>query len=96
MRNVFSRRISAISFMMRLSLLRVTVRRLLSTSQSSVDPKEMRKFQLLAHRWWDEQGEYSALHSMNDIRVPFIRCGFEDRCFYGYCFSATSVNAENV
>lgn len=51
----------------------VTVRRLLSTSQSSVDPKEMRKFQLLAHRWWDEQGEYSALHSMNDIRVPFIR-----------------------
>ncbi|XP_072189592.1 ubiquinone biosynthesis O-methyltransferase, mitochondrial isoform X2 [Excalfactoria chinensis] len=51
----------------------VTVRRLLSTSQSSVDPKEMRKFQLLAHKWWDEQGEYSALHSMNDIRVPFIR-----------------------
>ncbi|XP_021245339.1 ubiquinone biosynthesis O-methyltransferase, mitochondrial isoform X1 [Numida meleagris] len=51
----------------------VAMRRLLSTSQSSVDPKEMRKFQLLAHRWWDEQGEYSALHSMNDIRVPFIR-----------------------
>uniref|UniRef100_A0A8V0XCN4 Ubiquinone biosynthesis O-methyltransferase, mitochondrial n=1 Tax=Gallus gallus TaxID=9031 RepID=A0A8V0XCN4_CHICK len=73
MRNVFSRRISAISFMTWLSLLRATVRRLLSTSQSSVDPKEMRKFQLLAHRWWDEQGEYSALHSMNDIRVPFIR-----------------------
>ncbi|OXB62320.1 hypothetical protein ASZ78_001331 [Callipepla squamata] len=33
----------------------------------------MRKFQLLAHKWWDEQGEYSALHALNDIRVPFIR-----------------------
>ncbi|NXI70521.1 COQ3 protein, partial [Anseranas semipalmata] len=56
-----------------LSLFRLTVKRLLSTSHSSVDSKEMKKFQLLAHKWWDEQGEYSALHSMNDIRVPFIR-----------------------
>lgn len=96
MKSVFSHHISGISFMTWLSLLRVTVRRLLSTSQSSVDPKELRKFQLLAHRWWDEQGEYSALHSMNDIRVPFIRCGFEDRCFYGKYFPATSENTENV
>ncbi|KFQ77686.1 hypothetical protein N337_00193, partial [Phoenicopterus ruber ruber] len=50
-----------------------TVKRLFSTSRSSVDSKEMKKFQLLAHKWWDEEGEYSALHSMNDIRVPFIR-----------------------
>ncbi|KFQ17604.1 hypothetical protein N331_00421, partial [Merops nubicus] len=50
-----------------------TVKRLLSTSRSSVDSTEMKKFQLLAHKWWDEEGEYSALHSMNDIRVPFIR-----------------------
>ncbi|KAM9267660.1 LOW QUALITY PROTEIN: ubiquinone biosynthesis O-methyltransferase, mitochondrial [Cariama cristata] len=48
-------------------------KRLLSTPRSSVDSKEMKKFQLLAHKWWDEEGEYSALHSMNDIRVPFIR-----------------------
>ncbi|KAM6086043.1 ubiquinone biosynthesis O-methyltransferase, mitochondrial isoform 3-T3 [Theristicus caerulescens] len=51
----------------------LTMKRLFSTSHSSVDSKEMRKFQLLAHKWWDEEGEYSALHSMNDIRVPFIR-----------------------
>ncbi|KAM6207293.1 ubiquinone biosynthesis O-methyltransferase, mitochondrial [Sarcoramphus papa] len=51
----------------------LTVKRLFSTSHPSVDPKEMKKFQLLAHKWWDEEGEYSALHSMNDIRVPFIR-----------------------
>ncbi|KAM6355220.1 ubiquinone biosynthesis O-methyltransferase, mitochondrial isoform 1-T2 [Podargus strigoides] len=51
----------------------LTIKRLFSTSHSSVDPKEIKKFQLLAHKWWDEEGEYSALHSMNDIRVPFIR-----------------------
>ncbi|XP_032537280.1 ubiquinone biosynthesis O-methyltransferase, mitochondrial isoform X1 [Chiroxiphia lanceolata] len=51
----------------------LTVKRPLSTSHSSVDSKEIKKFQLLAHKWWDEEGEYSALHSMNDIRVPFIR-----------------------
>ncbi|XP_066035606.1 ubiquinone biosynthesis O-methyltransferase, mitochondrial isoform X1 [Chamaea fasciata] len=50
-----------------------TVKRPFSTSHSSVDSKEMKKFQLLAHKWWDEEGEYAALHSMNDIRVPFIR-----------------------
>ncbi|NXH11268.1 COQ3 protein, partial [Bucco capensis] len=54
-------------------LFRLTARRLFSTSHSSVDPAEMKKFQLLAQKWWDEEGEYSALHSMNDIRVPFIR-----------------------
>nr|XP_021154185.1 ubiquinone biosynthesis O-methyltransferase, mitochondrial isoform X2 [Columba livia] len=51
----------------------LTMKRLFSTSHSSVDSEEMKKFQLLAHKWWDEEGEYSALHSMNDIRVPFIR-----------------------
>ncbi|XP_010004625.1 PREDICTED: hexaprenyldihydroxybenzoate methyltransferase, mitochondrial [Chaetura pelagica] len=51
----------------------LTMKRLFSTSHSSVDSEELKKFQLLAHKWWDEEGEYSALHSMNDIRVPFIR-----------------------
>ncbi|XP_026522379.1 ubiquinone biosynthesis O-methyltransferase, mitochondrial [Notechis scutatus] len=39
----------------------------------TVDPEELRRFQRLAHKWWNEDGEYAALHSMNDIRVPFIR-----------------------
>ncbi|NXA43610.1 COQ3 protein, partial [Eudromia elegans] len=56
-----------------LLLFRFPVKRLFSTSHSTIDSKEMKKFQLLAHKWWDEEGEYSALHSMNDIRVPFIR-----------------------
>lgn len=50
-----------------------------------MDSKEIKKFQLLAHKWWDEEGEYAALHSMNDIRVPFIRYGFEDRFFFLIC-----------
>ncbi|XP_010159166.1 PREDICTED: hexaprenyldihydroxybenzoate methyltransferase, mitochondrial, partial [Eurypyga helias] len=52
---------------------KLTTKRLFSTSHSSVDSEEMKRFQLLAHKWWDEEGEYAALHSMNDIRVPFIR-----------------------
>uniref|UniRef100_A0A8D0L218 Ubiquinone biosynthesis O-methyltransferase, mitochondrial n=1 Tax=Sphenodon punctatus TaxID=8508 RepID=A0A8D0L218_SPHPU len=52
---------------------RSAMERLYSSSHTTVDSKEMKKFQLLAHEWWDEHGKYSALHSMNDIRVPFIR-----------------------
>uniref|UniRef100_A0A8C6V3U7 Ubiquinone biosynthesis O-methyltransferase, mitochondrial n=1 Tax=Neogobius melanostomus TaxID=47308 RepID=A0A8C6V3U7_9GOBI len=44
-----------------------------SISQTTVDPDELRRFQSLANKWWDEQGEFAALHAMNDLRVPFIR-----------------------
>ncbi|KAM6910061.1 ubiquinone biosynthesis O-methyltransferase, mitochondrial [Xenentodon cancila] len=44
-----------------------------SASHSTVDPNEVRRFQLLANKWWDEQGEFAALHAMNDLRVPFVR-----------------------
>ncbi|CAL8248006.1 unnamed protein product [Lota lota] len=44
-----------------------------SASHTTVDPEEVRRFQALASKWWDEQGEFAALHSMNDLRVPFIR-----------------------
>lgn len=47
--------------------------RLYSTSQTTVDSSEVKSFLALAHRWWDEQGVYAPLHSMNDLRVPFIR-----------------------
>ncbi|KAM5282829.1 ubiquinone biosynthesis O-methyltransferase, mitochondrial [Hipposideros larvatus] len=47
--------------------------RLYSTSQTTVDSSEVKTFLALAHRWWDEQGVYAPLHSMNDLRVPFIR-----------------------
>ncbi|XP_055981190.1 ubiquinone biosynthesis O-methyltransferase, mitochondrial isoform X1 [Sorex fumeus] len=47
--------------------------RLHSTSQTTVDSDEVKRFLALAHKWWDEQGVYGPLHSMNDLRVPFIR-----------------------
>ncbi|XP_054110254.1 ubiquinone biosynthesis O-methyltransferase, mitochondrial isoform X2 [Callithrix jacchus] len=47
--------------------------KLFSTSQTTVDSGEVKTFVALAHKWWDEQGIYGPLHSMNDLRVPFIR-----------------------
>ncbi|XP_019946749.2 ubiquinone biosynthesis O-methyltransferase, mitochondrial [Paralichthys olivaceus] len=44
-----------------------------ASSKNTVDPDEVRRFQSLAGKWWDEQGEFAALHAMNDLRVPFIR-----------------------
>lgn len=43
------------------------------SSQTTVDPEELKRFQSLASKWWDERGEFGALHAMNDLRVPFIR-----------------------
>ena len=42
-------------------------------TQSSASEEEIEKFSKLAPRWWDKNGETRALHSMNRIRVPFIR-----------------------
>ncbi|XP_041964255.1 ubiquinone biosynthesis O-methyltransferase, mitochondrial [Alosa sapidissima] len=42
-------------------------------SHTTLDPGEVKKFQSLADKWWNQQGEFGALHSMNDLRVPFIR-----------------------
>ncbi|GAA5217972.1 bifunctional 2-polyprenyl-6-hydroxyphenol methylase/3-demethylubiquinol 3-O-methyltransferase UbiG [Corallincola platygyrae] len=42
----------------------------------NVDPAEIAKFEALAHRWWDEEGEFKPLHRMNPVRLRFI----EDRC----------------
>ncbi|KAM9666092.1 ubiquinone biosynthesis O-methyltransferase, mitochondrial isoform 1-T1 [Trichechus inunguis] len=52
---------------------RYPVTRPYSTSQTTVDSNEVKTFRALAHKWWDEQGAYAPLHSMNDLRVPFIR-----------------------
>ncbi|XP_065332301.1 ubiquinone biosynthesis O-methyltransferase, mitochondrial isoform X2 [Cloeon dipterum] len=42
---------------------------------SSVDPEELKKFSNLSGLWWDEGGEFKPLHSMNALRIPFIRNG---------------------
>ena len=38
-----------------------------------MDPGEVNRFRQLSSAWWNETGEYAALHSLNQLRVPFIR-----------------------
>ena len=45
----------------------------------------MEKFSNLAQHWWNEKGEFAALHTLNNLRVPFIRDGIEKiGSFQGY------------
>jgi 2-polyprenyl-6-hydroxyphenyl methylase/3-demethylubiquinone-9 3-methyltransferase len=41
----------------------------------NADPQELAKFGDLAHRWWDPNSEFKALHDINPLRVGWI-----DRC----------------
>lgn len=43
--------------------------------RSTVDVHDIRRFNELASRWWDERGEMKALHALNKLRVPLIRDG---------------------
>jgi len=38
----------------------------------NVDPAEIAKFEELANRWWDKQGEFKPLHEINPLRLHFI------------------------
>lgn len=57
----------------RIKTYRTPWKRLYSTSQTTIDSRELKTFLALAHKWWDEQGVFAPLHSLNDLRVPFIR-----------------------
>lgn len=39
----------------------------------NADPAELAKFENLAHRWWDPEGEFRPLHDINPPRLAFIR-----------------------
>ncbi|KAL3881419.1 hypothetical protein ACJMK2_027864 [Sinanodonta woodiana] len=43
--------------------------------RTTIDEEELRKFVLLSQQWWDEQGEFEALHALNRLRIPFVRDG---------------------
>lgn len=43
------------------------------SSQSSVDAEEVNRFRRLSTLWWNESGEFAPLHSLNQLRIPFIR-----------------------
>lgn len=41
--------------------------------QSTLDPDEARHFAALASQWWDQGGQFRALHAINPARLAFIR-----------------------
>ncbi|XP_065575771.1 ubiquinone biosynthesis O-methyltransferase, mitochondrial-like isoform X1 [Artemia franciscana] len=42
---------------------------------STINEHELSKFKAVSNSWWDRNGEAKALHSMNKLRIPFIRDG---------------------
>ena len=42
------------------------------TQTANIDPAEIKKFEDLASRWWDKQGEFKPLHELNPLRLNFI------------------------
>lgn len=43
-----------------------------SAAAPNVDTAELDKFDPLASRWWDPQGEFKSLHKINPLRLDFI------------------------
>jgi 2-polyprenyl-6-hydroxyphenyl methylase/3-demethylubiquinone-9 3-methyltransferase len=39
---------------------------------SNVDPIELEKFSVLAHKWWDPNSEFRPLHEINPLRLDYI------------------------
>ncbi|XP_063702027.1 ubiquinone biosynthesis O-methyltransferase, mitochondrial [Culicoides brevitarsis] len=46
-----------------------------TTPKSTVDHDDVKNLNSLSHEWWNPNGSLKALHSMNVLRVPFIRDG---------------------
>ena len=42
-------------------------------TRENVDPAEVAKFDALASRWWDPDGEFRPLHEINPLRLDWIR-----------------------
>lgn len=47
-----------------------------SSASASVDQAEIRKFDALAHEFWDPRGAFHPLHALNPVRLDFVaaRC----------------------
>lgn len=43
------------------------------SARDNVDPAELAKFDSLASRWWDTEGEFRPLHRINPLRLDWIR-----------------------
>jgi len=45
----------------------------MSIIEGNVDAAEIAKFEALAARWWDTEGEFRPLHEINPLRLDWIR-----------------------
>lgn len=45
----------------------------MTTVSDNVDPAELAKFDSLASRWWDPEGDFKPLHDINPLRLDWIR-----------------------
>ena len=45
----------------------------MTTARKNVDPAELAKFDSIASRWWDTEGEFRSLHEINPLRLDWIR-----------------------
>ncbi|GAM56927.1 3-demethylubiquinone-9 3-methyltransferase [Vibrio ishigakensis] len=43
------------------------------TQGKNVDLAEIKKFEDLASRWWDKQGEFKPLHQINPLRLQYVQ-----------------------
>lgn len=43
------------------------------TAKHNVDPHEIQKFEDIASRWWDLQGEFKPLHQINPLRLEYVQ-----------------------
>ncbi len=43
-----------------------------AATDANVDNAEIAKFEALARRWWDRQGEFKSLHEINPLRLNYI------------------------
>ncbi len=41
-------------------------------SAANVDRGEIARFEALAHRWWDADGDFKALHDINPLRLDYL------------------------
>jgi 2-polyprenyl-6-hydroxyphenyl methylase/3-demethylubiquinone-9 3-methyltransferase len=44
-----------------------------ATARDNIDPAELAKFDSLASRWWDAEGDFRPLHQINPLRLDWIR-----------------------
>jgi len=44
----------------------------MNTTPPNIDPAEVAKFEAMAHRWWDPEGDFRPLHDINPARLDWI------------------------